>query len=175
MGKISKRIKINVQNYSGKIWSKQEWETKTSYIWFRHYLEYGKGRSLEKLCQEYNKNISYKTQLAKWSSKNNWVDRVNAYDLYIIEKAREIVEKEDIEKQAKINNILLETKLNYAMAALEMSRNKTTSMEIKKKEKRSLLKLDAITRFLQINSNEDNQKKEPIEINYKVIDNDKNN
>lgn len=70
-----------------KPWEQWPDETNKAYHYFIGYLELGKNRSLDKLRRKYNKNTSYKRQLAKWSAQHDWVDRVNAYDIHMTEKA----------------------------------------------------------------------------------------
>ena len=77
-----------------EIWDKQEGETTLSYDWFCKYRDYGTERSQAIIVQKYGRKDSYTTQLGKWSKKYNWVERVNAYDIYLEGKKRKSMEDE---------------------------------------------------------------------------------
>jgi hypothetical protein len=111
-------------------WNKQEWETKTSFVWFIRYLELGTDRSLEKLLEKYSKSKGYIAQLWKWSSLYNWVSRADAYDISILDKAQKINEKKEIQKTAKRLETMEKSKDEAASIIFEMLKNKiSTSKE----------------------------------------------
>ena len=60
-------------------------ETSTAYKWFCRYRDMGVKRSTAKVVQKYGKKTTYRRQLERWSHKNNWVTRVDAYDKKIME------------------------------------------------------------------------------------------
>jgi hypothetical protein len=65
-----------------QIWLRQDYESDPSYEAFRVYLMWGSRRSLDRLCKHQNKSWSLITD---WSRKNNWRERVRAFDRYAIE------------------------------------------------------------------------------------------
>ncbi len=81
-----------------QVWERQPQETARQYEYFSFYRDSGALRSLEKVQEEYSKSESL---IAKISSKNNWVARVDAYDRYI----DEIKRKQNIEAIKKANEV----------------------------------------------------------------------
>ena len=74
-------------------WERQPDETKGSYAAFCDYRDMGVGRSLRALHERYteqsaNKSLTEKppttnfSTIANWSTKFDWQDRVNAWDVY---------------------------------------------------------------------------------------------
>ncbi len=61
-------------------WLKQEFETDTAFHRFTVYRDLGPERTLEKVREKLGKKPSYSAQIQKWSRKNAWVRRVEAYD-----------------------------------------------------------------------------------------------
>ena len=80
-----------------KPWEKWPEETDLSYSYFISYLQLGSVRSLSKVVQKHNKKDHYKTQLGKWSSKYDWVERAKAYDekqlLKILQDHEKVVDR----------------------------------------------------------------------------------
>jgi DNA-directed RNA polymerase subunit H (RpoH/RPB5) len=148
--------------YKGAIWNKQEWETATSFTWFTRYLDLGVDRTLEKVQKKYKKNTSYIRQLAKWSTKYNWVDRSNAYDISLLEKARKIKEKKHINELVKMNQYIDQAKLEAAKLVLSMIKSNRTELFKRKKEDgvtvKTALKMSDIIRILDYGDNDN----EPI-------------
>jgi len=85
-----------------KPWEQWPDETDLSYSYFISYLEIGPGRSLPKVCQKYTKKDSYISQLKKWSSKYDWVERASAYDEKQLLKTLKDKEKEVDKVRAKL-------------------------------------------------------------------------
>lgn len=64
-----------------KPWHQLPGETAKAYAAFGIYLHMGKDRSLAKACEKvYGPGRANVAQLGRWSSKNSWVDRAEAYD-----------------------------------------------------------------------------------------------
>lgn len=70
-----------------KPWEQWPNETDLAYSYLVSYMEMGPERSLLKVCQKHTKKESYLTQLKRWSSKYNWVERAKEYDQHIILKS----------------------------------------------------------------------------------------
>lgn len=70
-------------------------ETSIAYEWFCKYRDMGIKRSTAKVVQKYGRKSTYRRQLERWSHKNNWVKRVDAYD----KKISQINSTEVINKQ----------------------------------------------------------------------------
>ena len=83
-------------------WEKQEGENSKPYAAFCAYRDMGVGRSLSKTIplvygENYSGKVSGKQRrLEDWSSKHNWVVRVEAYDVYL-----EATERKENEKAIK--------------------------------------------------------------------------
>jgi len=75
-------------------WERQQKETSKAYKAFCEFRDAGTERSLSKLAQELNVS---KTHLGNWSSKYDWVNRVQAFDDYIEARVRARNEKAIIE------------------------------------------------------------------------------
>ena len=88
-----------------KEWEQLESETELAYEWFCRYRDMGAERSLTKVIQKYNKKNTYKSQLAKWSTKYNWTTRVSAYDSHI--SGQKLVEMENEQLRAAREHIHL--------------------------------------------------------------------
>lgn len=84
---------------TGQPWEQLPDETDTAYHRFSIYLKMGPDRTLEKTRKELGKASGYCRQLETWSSKYNWVKRVQAYDRYLIRKA--LKDKEEILEHGK--------------------------------------------------------------------------
>lgn len=76
------------------LWEKQEFETSKRYKLFCIYRDLGITRSLNKVCDELGRNRKYRRALEMYSSKDRWVMRCEAYDLYLEEQARKQNEQE---------------------------------------------------------------------------------
>lgn len=102
-------------------WEKRPGETEIAYHWFCKYRDMGVERSHAEVVQKYSKKPTYKSQLAKWSVKYDWVDRVVAYDQYMEEKKRAAIEDERMvaarEDISLAEDVL--TKVKAKMAILE--------------------------------------------------------
>ncbi|WP_422477221.1 hypothetical protein [Pleomorphochaeta sp. DL1XJH-081] len=77
-------------------WEKQEGETALAYEWFCRYRDMGRTRSHAALCHAYGRKESYRSQLQVWSKRNNWVSRVEAYELHLEEQKRHEMESEQV-------------------------------------------------------------------------------
>ena len=92
-------------------WDKIESETELSYEWFCRYRDEGPERSLSKVVQKHNKKEHYKSQLAKWSAKYDWVERVKEYDTHLEDMKRKELEDERViaaKRQAAFSNSLMD-------------------------------------------------------------------
>lgn len=80
------------------IWEKQPNESAKSYLWFCKYRDMGSDRTLAKVKTECKKTEGkYNSMLERWSSKFNWVERAEAYDLYL-ERLKRKQREEDLKK-----------------------------------------------------------------------------
>lgn len=68
-------------------------ESTKSFTYFITYLNMGEGRSLQKVREKHNNNISLR-QLKEYSRKYDWVKRVEAKDEYDIQRKIDEFEKE---------------------------------------------------------------------------------
>lgn len=62
-------------------WTRRDNESTPAYAAFQAYLRLGLKRSLKLAAEELGKT---ETLLASWSTKHGWVERVSAYDSYIL-------------------------------------------------------------------------------------------
>jgi hypothetical protein len=95
----------------GMIWDKREDESSKAYEWFCRYRDMGPGRSHEKLNQKYAGSRSNKSLTLRWSSKYAWVERAEAYDVYLEGKKRESNEERTIkaaEEQIDLSDRVME-------------------------------------------------------------------
>lgn len=83
-----------------QIWDYQDTDTPKSWEAFQIYRDMGTNRSLVKLGQTIGKNSKW---LAQWSSKHEWMKRIEAYVKYLAsEKSRaDEQEREDERKQRR--------------------------------------------------------------------------
>lgn len=80
------------------VWEKQPNESATSYLWFCKYRDMGRERTLERVKVECKKTEGkYNSMLNRWSAKFNWVERAEAYDLYL-EKLKRKKNEEELKK-----------------------------------------------------------------------------
>ncbi len=106
-----------------KEWEQLEPETELAYEWFCRYRDMGAERSLTKVIQKYNKKNTYKSQLAKWSTKYNWTTRVSAYDSHI--GGQKLIEMENEQLRAAREHIHL------ADTVMELVLRKLAVLELK--------------------------------------------
>lgn len=76
-----------------KIWERQDNETVKAYEAFDTYLRMD-GRSIRDVAQRLNKSD---TLIARWSVKNNWVERVQAYEDHLATLRRDQYESKRLE------------------------------------------------------------------------------
>lgn len=69
--------KVNKPEPATEPWERQDGETARAWEAFCKYRDMGPDRSLRKVVQALNKNL---TTIAEWSSKYEWVKRVAAWD-----------------------------------------------------------------------------------------------
>lgn len=152
-------------------WHKQENETKKAYEWFVKYLEMGADRSIEKLRKASGKTQGYSRHLYEWSRKYNWVARSDAYDLHIIEKAREKYDKELISEKAKALKTYHESMLHIAKW---LENIKKTPLPGTKKEDNTVFHFDArsfdiitskLGKYLGLDKENENNKEQVKEFN----------
>lgn len=60
-----------------KPWERQDGESDKAFEAFCTYRDMGSERTLQKVSQELNKS---KTLMSRWSSENNWVERIQAWE-----------------------------------------------------------------------------------------------
>lgn len=100
-----------------ELWERQPGETTKAYEAFCVYRDMGTERSLRKTAQSLNKSL---TVISSWSTPNNWVERVQAWDDEQDRIMRKM-QQEEIKKMrsnhAKIANQLL-VKAVSAMAKI---------------------------------------------------------
>lgn len=76
-------------------------ETHKAWLAFCTYRDIGHSRSLDKAWQEMmGKNGRHARHWARWSSKNHWVSRCQAYDNAVMKEARRKVQNERAGKYA---------------------------------------------------------------------------
>ncbi len=75
------------------VWDKRASETARAYYVFTVYRDLGNGRSLAKAGREVG---THKTVLERWSSKHEWVARVQAFDLHTEALRRQAFEAEHV-------------------------------------------------------------------------------
>lgn len=76
------------------LWERQEGETDKAYEAFALYRDMGASRSVRDVAQKLGKSA---TLISRWSSANNWVERVSAWDDQEDERRRERNAKRQIE------------------------------------------------------------------------------
>ena len=64
-------------------WERLQDEPSKAYHAFFLYLREGHWRSLKKVTVALGKGLSYEKQLENWSVKYNWVDRAQAFDIFV--------------------------------------------------------------------------------------------
>lgn len=96
-------------------WERQEGETARAFEAFCKYRDMGPDRSLRKVVQALNKNL---TTIAEWSSKYDWVKRVASWDAEQDRIARQ-QQLQDIKKMRKRHAALASTMLIKAATALQ--------------------------------------------------------
>jgi hypothetical protein len=74
-----------------KPWERQDYETPRAYEAFCKYRDMGTDRAIRAVGRELGKS---ETLMARWSSNNNWVERVAAWDAEQDRIKREIAQKE---------------------------------------------------------------------------------
>ncbi len=84
------------------LWDKLPTETNKAYLIFCRYRDLGPARSLRKLVQTLNKTPTYLRQLADWSKKHYWPERVEAYDFYLVEKERQTFEDKLVKRRLEL-------------------------------------------------------------------------
>jgi len=79
----------------GELWERLSNETTKAYAAFCIYRDLGSERSIDKVLAATGKRN--RSSLIKWSSRYNWVERVQAYDQYLEELKRKEQEQAIIE------------------------------------------------------------------------------
>ena len=74
-------------------------ETDLAYRYFVAYAVLGPDRSLSEVVRLYDKPVTYKNQLNRWSSQHHWTERVNQYDRLNIQKI--VLAQADVANQYK--------------------------------------------------------------------------
>jgi len=95
-----------------KSWQRLPDESDLAYSYFTSYMKMGPERSLAKVGQKHGKKEHYRKQLAKWSSKFNWVERAAAFDenlmMQVVEQQELILKKAKGFVLSNINKVLRE-------------------------------------------------------------------
>ncbi len=102
-----------------KPWERQPDETTKPYEAFCVYRDMGIERSIRKVAERLSKS---ETLMARWSTKNNWVERVTAWDDEQERIEREAAQKqqlEDIKKMRKRHAAIATQMLIKASTALQ--------------------------------------------------------
>ena len=102
-------------------WERQDGETAKAFEAFAIYRDMGPDRSLRKVVQSLNKNL---TTIAEWSSKYDWVNRVAAWD----------AEQDRIARQQQINDIKKMRKRHAGIAAAMLVKAATALQRIPEDE-----------------------------------------
>jgi len=143
--------------------SEQSQETPKALAAFRDYCELGSYRSLAKLNGKYGKNASYIRQLEKWSTQNNWQERVKAFDAEQVEieatRKRAGIEQSNTEQAAmarehrqlldKYLRTMAESYQLGSMAAVQWLKN---SVEAERKALGADVEQDTATQNININT-----------------------
>jgi len=80
------------------LWERQKTDTDKSYSAFCVYRDMGRDRSIRGVGRELGKS---KALIDRWSSKHDWVNRVNAYDDYLEAQQRNAYETSVTDAKAK--------------------------------------------------------------------------
>lgn len=96
-------------------WKRQEGETARAFEAFSKYRDMGADRSLRKVVQALNKNL---TTIAEWSTKYEWVSRCAAWDAEQDRIARQ-QQLKDIKSMRKRHAALASSMLIKAASALQ--------------------------------------------------------
>ena len=97
------------------LWERQEGETSKQYEAFCIYRDMGIDRSIRRVAEELSKS---NTLIGRWSRENDWVKRVEAYDIEQ-ERIARIQQQKDIAKMRKNHASIASTMLITAAKALK--------------------------------------------------------
>ena len=89
-----------IVNYDGKK------EPKKAFAYFQEYLSMGHSRTLSKVAERVGKSDKYITVL---SSRWNWTEKANAYDLHLMEEPKREFEEETRERYYLANKLGLKS------------------------------------------------------------------
>ena len=98
-----------------KPWERQKDETTKQFEAFQMYRDMGTSRSIRAVAEELEKS---ETLIGRWSSKNDWVERCEAWDMEQDRVARE-AQKKEIVKMRKKHADLAQAMLVKAALALK--------------------------------------------------------
>lgn len=122
---------LDPDEYEGKPWSRQSYDTRKSFEAFCIYCDMpADERSLRKLAEETGRSGT--AWLENWSSEHNWQERVAAYDAYRKKKARERREEEYEEQLSDFMEremMLQEASLEAAVRLLDQINAKLEEFE----------------------------------------------
>jgi len=124
------------------VWERQHKETSKAYKAFCEYRDLGLDRSLSKLTQELDVS---KTHLGNWSSKYNWVERVEAFDDYIEARVRDSNEKAIVEMRSRHARQSHELQEALALPLQVLNRRLENNSDLSELEK---LKIDELIRLV---------------------------
>ena len=94
------------------VWERNKGETVKAYQAFVVYRDMGKYRTIRKAAKLLSKSV---THIANWSSKYNWVKRIEKYEDYLSEKSR--IEHEELIKAAKLREVTAGTAMMEKLQA----------------------------------------------------------
>ena len=106
--------------WTDKPWERQKGESDKAYEAFVTYRDMGTNRSIRAVAQKLAKS---RTQIGKWSSGWEWMERVRAYDNEL--------EKEARAKAVKDRNDMTERHIKIAMQLQKKALEALTSLKVK--------------------------------------------
>ena len=112
-------------------WQRQLNESARAYRAFCIYRDMGADRSLVKVRQSLSKKSGYDRQIAEWSSRHHWVERVAAYDKHI-DDIEAIAFEQTL---AKRRLLILEKEVEHADALLAKFDQVLQRVEVHQKTK----------------------------------------
>lgn len=110
-----------------KAWERQPDETVKAFEAFSIYRDLGVNRNIRDVAQKLDKSL---TIIGRWSSANNWVERVQAYDDHLEQIERKQLEKKRLEQRERRLNISLAFQAKMVKALERMSVDDMKAIEL---------------------------------------------